>query len=281
MPIGIVTDSTCDLPEELVAEHGISVVPLYINVGDESYLDGIDLSRQEFYNRLPGWDPPPQTATPNPAIFRRIYERLVDEGNTEILSIHISVSLSATVNVARLAAAEMTSAAVTVFDGGQVSLGTGLLVLAAARAAAAGHSIGEIVGLLEEKMLRTHVFAALDTLEFLQRSGRMSWAVSKLGNVLRIKPLLKMHNGDPQIERIRTSRRAVARMMELVKELGPLEELALIHTHAPEKLELLYEEAKHLFPKQETPLRAEVTPVIGTHVGPGAVGFACVAAGER
>ncbi|MGD2177471.1 MAG: DegV family protein, partial [Anaerolineae bacterium] len=97
---------------------------------------------------------------------------------------------------------------------------------------------------------------------------------------LRIKPLLKMHNGDPQIERTRTSTRALARMIELVKDLGPLEELALIHTHAPEKLEVLYEKAKHLFPKRETPLRAEVTPVIGTHVGPGAVGFACVATSE-
>ncbi|MGD8996482.1 MAG: DegV family protein [Anaerolineae bacterium] len=281
MLIGIVTDSTCDLPEELVAEHGISVVPLYINVGDESYLDGIDLSRQEFYESLPGWVPPPQTATPNPGIFQGIYERLADEGITEILSIHISASLSATLNAAHLAAREVTSAAVTVLDGGQVSLGTGLLVLAAAKAAAAGHSIGEIVGLLKDKMLRTHVFAALDTLEFLQRSGRMSWAVSKLGSVLRIKPLLKMHDGDPQIERVRTGTRAVARMMELVQDLGPLEELALIHTHAPEKLELLYQKAKHLFPKPETPLRAEVTPVIGTHVGPGAVGFACVAAGER
>jgi fatty acid-binding protein DegV len=109
----------------------------------------------------------------------------------------------------------------------------------------------------------------------------MSWAVSKLGNVLRIKPLLKMHNGDPQIERIRTRTRAMARMIELVENLGPLEELALIHTHALDRLEMLYEKAKHLFPKQETPLRAEVTPVIGAHVGPGAVGFACVAAGER
>jgi DegV family protein with EDD domain len=212
-------------------------------------------------------------------MFRRVYQRLADEGVTEILSVHISLSLSATVNSARMAAAEISSAAVTVFDGGQVTLGTGLLAVAAAEAAAAGHSIGQIVETLKEKRLRTHVYAALDTLEFLQRSGRMSWAVSKLGNILRIKPLLKMHDGDPQIERIRTTTRAIGRMMELVKELGPLENLALIHTHAPDKLEVLYEKAKHLFPTQDAPLRAEVTPVIGTHVGPGAVGFACVAAG--
>jgi len=109
----------------------------------------------------------------------------------------------------------------------------------------------------------------------------MSWAVSRLGNVLRIKPLLKMHNGDAQIEKVRTGRRAVDRMIELVKNLGPLEELALIHTHAPERLEALYEMAKDLFPGDGEPLRAEVTPVIGTHVGPGAVGFACLAAGQR
>jgi fatty acid-binding protein DegV len=89
-----------------------------------------------------------------------------------------------------------------------------------------------------------------------------------------------MYNGDPQIERVRTSRRAIERMIELVKDLGPLEELALLHTHAPEKLEELYDRAKHLFPEGKEPLRAEVTPVIGTHVGPGAVGFACIAARE-
>jgi DegV family protein with EDD domain len=267
------------LPEDLVAEHGISVVPLHINVGDESYLDGVNLSRQEFYERLPRWESPPQTATPSPGMFRRVYERLADEGITEILSIHVSISLSATVNAARLAAGEIAAAAVTVLDGGQISLGTGLLALAAAKAAVAGHSVGEIVAMLKERMLRTHVFAALDTLEFLQRSGRMSWAVSKLGSILRVRPLLKMHNGDPQIERIRTSTRAIARMVELVEDLGPLEELALIHTHAPVRLEMLYERARHLLPKQEL-LRAEVTPVIGTHVGPGAVGFACVTASE-
>jgi DegV family protein with EDD domain len=281
MPIGIVTDSTCDLPEDVVAKHGITVVPLYINVGDESYLDGVDLSREEFYERLPGWKIAPQTATPNPGIFRRTYDRLADEGITEILSIHISISLSGTVNAARLAAREVTALPVRVFDGGQVTLGTGLLVLAAAKAAAAGHSIGEIVEMLKEKMQRTHVFAALDTLEFLQRSGRMSWAVSKLGSVLCIRPLLKMHNGDPQIEKIRTSRRAIERMMELVGDLGPLEELALLHTHAPDKLEELYERARHLFPAGKELLQAEVTPVIGTHVGPGAVGFACIAARNR
>jgi len=277
MTIKIVTDSTCDLPQAIVAEYGITVVPLYINFGDQSYGDGVELSRQEFYERLPDCDPPPTTAAPGTEMFRQTYERLADEGATEVLSIHISISLSAVVDVARVAAKDTGAVPVTVFDSRQLSLGTGFLVLAAAKAAAEGRSIDEIIPLLEEQASRTHVFAALDTLEFLRRSGRMSRVMAGLGSVLQIKPLLNMYDGNPTAERVRTRDRATKRLISLLSDLVPLERVALVHTHAPDRAEELRQRVRHLLPEGEIP-SVDITPVIGAHIGPGAAGFACVAA---
>jgi DegV family protein with EDD domain len=280
MTIKIVTDSTCDLPEAVVTKHGITVVPLYINFGDQSYLDGVELSRQEFYERLPDYESP-TTAAPGPEVFRRTYERLADEGATGVLSIHISISLSAVVDVARLAAKETDAVPVTVFDSGQLSLGTGFLVLTAAKAVAGGRSMDEIITLLEEQISRTHVFAALDTLEFLRRSGRMSRVMAGLGTALQIKPLLKMYDGNPTAERVRTRKRAIERLISLLSDLVPLEQVALVHTHAPDRAQDLRQRVQHLFPEGKVPFSVEVTSVIGAHIGPGAVGFACVTARKR
>lgn len=280
MAIRIVTDSACDLPESVVAEYGIAVVPLYINFGDESYLDGVELSREEFYKRLPDCDPPPKTAIPGPQRFLQVYEEMAAEGATEILSIHISVSLSAIVNAAHLGAREMKAVPVNVFDSRQLSLGTGFLVMTAAKAAIEGHSMDEIIALLEEQISRTHVFAALDTLEFLRRSGRMSWAVASLGSLLRVKPLLRMYDGEPTAGRVRTRKRAIQRLVSWLSGLVPLEKAALVHTHAPDRAEDLRQRVQHLLPEGEVP-SVDITPVIGAHIGPGAVGFACITAREE
>ena len=277
MSIRIVTDSTCDLPEATTNEYGITVVPLYVNIGSQGYLDGVDLSREEFYERLPDYDPPPTTAAPGPERFRRIYEGLAADGATEILSIHISVSLSAVVNAARSGAQETKAVPVTVFDSRQLSLGTGFLVVAAAKAAAEGCSMAEIIASLEALTLRTYVFAALDTLEFLRRSGRMNGTVAGLGNLLQIKPLLKMHDGNPTAERVRTSSRAIKRLISLLIDLAPLEQVAIVHSYAPDKGEHLRQLVQHLLPAGEVP-SVNLTPVIGAHIGPGAVGFACITA---
>ena len=276
MTIGIVTDSTCDLPEEIIAQYGIGVVPLFVNFGAESYRDLVDISREAFYARLPDCDPAPTTAMPGPQMFLQAYEKLAQEGATEILSIHISSSLSAVVNTARLAAPE-SSIPVTVLDSGSLSMGTGFLVWAAAKAAAEGRSRDEIVALLKEQGLRTHVFAALDTLEFLRRSGRMNRALAAVGKWLQMKPLLKMHDGNPTAERVRTTEAAIQRLVALLEEQTPLESVALVHTHAPDKVQALLQQARHLLPEGEV-LSMDITPVFGTHLGPGAAGFACVTA---
>jgi DegV family protein with EDD domain len=276
MTIRIVADSTCDLPTDVISQYGIGIVPLYINFGEQSYLDGVEISRQEFYARLPDCDPVPTTALPGPQMFLKAYEKLAAEGATEILSVHISVSLSGTVNAARLAAQDA-SLPVTVLDSGSLSMGTGFLVWAAAQAAAQGRSMDKIVAALEEQGSRTHVFAALDTLEFLRRSGRMNRVMATLGSWLQMKPLLKMHMGEPSAEKIRTTDHATDRLVTLLTEQAPLEKVALVHTHALDRVEELRLRVQHLLPEEEL-LSMDITPVFGTHLGPGAIGFACVSA---
>ncbi|MDX1687570.1 MAG: DegV family protein [Candidatus Promineifilaceae bacterium] len=283
MSIRIVTDSTSDIPESLADEHGVFVLPAYVNVGDDSYLDQVQLSRSEFYEMLPSLSEPPTTAAPAVGAFTEAYDKLADEGAEEILSIHLSANLSGMLNAARLGAQATDAVQVTLFDSRQLSMGLGLLALTAAQDAAAGYTMEEITTRLQRRVGRTHVFAVLDTLEYLRRSGRVSWAAFGVGTLLRIKPLLHVFDGNVEmIERVRTRGRAVRRLIEHVEALGPLERLVILHTRNAEGAAALGEEAAHLFPAQDQDdfLTVEVTPTIGAHIGPGALGFACLAAGE-
>ena len=275
MSIRIVTDSTCDLPAEVIDRYGIRVVPLYINLGDRGYLDGVEITRVEFYNNLPTYKVQPTTAAPPPEKYQAVYETLAGQGATEILSIHISQALSAVVDTARLAAQEFKSIPVTVFDSQQLSLGTGFLVETAARLAQAGRSMSEILAALDDQIRRSYVFAALDTLKFLRRSGRLNGVASGLGSLLQLKPIMKMYAGKPDAERVRTHKRATHRVVDLLREKGPLERVAIVHTHAPTYVEELRQQAAHLLPAGEI-LSMDITPVIGAHIGPGAAGFAVI-----
>jgi DegV family protein with EDD domain len=274
MTIGIVTDSTCDLPTDVAAALGVEVVPLYINFGSQSYLDGVDLSREAFYARLPDADPPPTTAMPGPQFFLAAYERLAEQGVTEIISIHVSRTLSAVHDTARLAANEA-RIPVTLFDSGSLSLGLGFLVWAAAEAAADTGTLDDVLAILEDQRKRTHVFAALDTLEFLRRSGRMNRVMATLGSWLQMKPLLKMHDGVSDAEKIRTTDAAMQRLTALLEATLPVERVAMVHTHSLVEAEELRRLSRHLLPDGDI-LSVDVTPVLGTHLGPGAVGFVCV-----
>ena len=277
MTIRVVTDSTCDLPASTIAKYDIKVLPLYINVGEQEFLDGIDITREEFYEKLPDFPTHPTTAVPSPMKFKAIYDALADEGATDIISIHISEALSAMVNVARAAAQETASAVIHVIDGGQLSLGTGLLVEKAAEMVAQGSKLTDILEALQSQVKRTHVFAALDTLEFLKRSGRMNRWMSNLGSLLQIKPILTMNNGQPGNEKVRTREKAMRKVVEKLEEVGRIERVALVHTHAPERIAELKKLAAHLLPMGDLMVE-DITPVIGAHIGPGAAGFAVVAA---
>jgi len=277
MTIRVVTDSTCDIPPDLAAAHGIVVLPTYVNVGQDSFLDGVDLTRAEFYTRLPQFRSPVTTAAPAVGVFSEAYEQLAREGASAVLSIHLASQLSGLLNVARLGAEAAQGIDVTLFDSQQISMGLGFLALTAARAAQAGAPMAEIVSALHADLPRTHVFAMLDTLEFLRRSGRVSWPEFGVGSLLRIKPLVHVHQGSVNsLEKVRTQSRARSHMLQRVADLGPLRELALLHTANPQGAAELRGHAAHLIPPDYDPVAVEVTPTIGAHVGPGALGFACI-----
>ena len=275
MNIRIVTDSTCDLPEEIVSQHAITVIPLTINVGSKSFRDGVDLTRGEFYAQLPNFKPHPKTAAPGPEAFTQAFERLADEGAQAILSIHISETLSATVNSARIAAQQFTRIPVTVLDSSQLSLGLGFIVERAAQLAESGKEPQEIISALNHLMKRAYVFASLKTLEYLRRSGRMHIALATFGEILQFKPLLHMNMGKASAHRTRTQKRATARLLEWLAEYAPYEKLAIVHAGVQEEAEALYQQTLAWFPQGEV-LIAQITPVLGAHLGIGALGFACI-----
>ncbi|NPV55095.1 MAG: DegV family protein [Anaerolineae bacterium] len=274
MTVGIVTDSTCDLPPEVTQELGITVVPIVVISDGKQYRDGIDLPRAAVYQRLMA-DQPTSTATPSPEAFRQAYEHLAVQGISQILSIHIATGFSAVCNVARQVASEFKQAAVTVFDSRQVSLGMGFQVLEAAQAAVAGRSLGDILEMLNEQVTRIHTYAVLNTLEYLRRSGRVNKAVAALGNLLQIKPFLHIYNGEVFIERFRTLGSAQKRLEAVLQASQPLEKVSLLHVYAVERANALMQAARDLLPGGKVWL-TEVNPAVGVHLGPETFGFACL-----
>ena len=273
--IRIVTDSTCDLPKEVIQELDIKVVPLYINIGDEGYLDGADITRKDFYTNLPDYPVHPTTGTPGTRAFLTVFEELAEGGADQILTIHISENLSATVNVARSAAEEYQKIPVTVFDSGQLSLGTGFQVELAARMAKEGRSLEDILSALKDLRSRTFVTAGLETLEYLRRSGRMNRFMTGIGSLLKLKPILTMKNGLPGSERVRTSIKAEKRLIAMLEDYHPFGKFALVHTNAQEKAQIFLKKIANLLPDGEI-YSMDITPVIGIHIGPGAVGYAII-----
>ena len=278
MTVKIVADSACDVPEDLARELGITIVPVYINVGEQSFLEGVEISREEFYGNLTSYPVYPTTAAPAVGSFTAVYDQLAAAGATDILSIHIASSISATYNAARLGA-EAARAHVTVFDSEQITAGSSLLALTAAEAAAAGKSVPEIVALLRQRVPCTRVFGMIDSLDSLRRSGRVNWAQFGLGTLLQIKPVMMIHQGEVSVvARIRTRKKALSQTIEMVQEFGPFERLAIIHVNAPEAAEELRQMTEGVFKTAHPPMVVGITPAIGTHLGLGAVGFASISA---
>lgn len=277
MLIRVVTDSTCDLPAAIIKQYEIVVIPLIITSGATELRDGVDISRAEFYERLPGFRHSPKTAAPGPEQFRSTYEELAASGADEILSIHISKNLSAVMENARQGAADTKSASVTAFDSRQLSLGTGFEVLTAARMAREGRTLPEILDMLDGQIRRTHVCAALDTLEYMRRGGRMNGAITALGNLLQVKPILKMYDGEPTAERVRTRRAAERRLRDLVSRDAPYERAAILYSGAADRAREFLQHVDDLLPSGEIWME-EINPVLGVHIGPGVLGFAGVAA---
>jgi DegV family protein with EDD domain len=275
LKIAIVTDSTCDLPPEIVERYGIEVVPLHIQMGKEDLIDGVTITKEEFYRRLPDYDPAPTTAAPGSEVFVHLFEDLAEKGVEAILSIHISEALSTTINSARMAAKEFTRIPVTVLDSGQLSLGLGFLVEKAAQLARAGHKLEEVLDRLTKLMPRTYVLAALDTLEYLRRSGRMHIAIARFGEFLSLKPLLHMNQGKPTAHRVRTTRRAMDQLLAWLEEYGPFEKLTVLHAGVEAQANELRDTVRSFLPDADIPV-LQITPVLGSHLGVGTLGFAFI-----
>ncbi len=271
MKIGIVTDSIADIPANLLEEHKIEVVPAILVIDGKSYIDGIDISREEFYARMPAFKSPATTAAPSAGEFMERYEKLLNAGAEKIFSIHAASQLSGTFNAARLAA-ESFGERVQLIDSGQLSLGIGFQVLEAAEAIAKGKVFEEINQLLQNIQKRIKLSAALDTLEYLRRSGRVSWAKARMAALLSLKPLIGLSYGKVEnLGAVRTTRMANNRLMELLHEAGNIRKLAILHTNAEERArQFLADFAPSL--KRE-PMVVNVTPVIGAHLGPKGIGF--------
>jgi DegV family protein with EDD domain len=276
MKIGIVTDSTSDLPAYLVEEHNIQVVPTILILEGKEYLDGIGITREEFYNRLPALQTPPTTAAPSIGNFTKPYETLLSQGCDHIISIHAASQLTNIVNVARQAAQEFPDK-VTCNDSGSLSLGLGFQVLAAAEESELG--LQSVLNAVQSTRKRLQVSAALDTMEYLKRSGRVPGAVATLGGLLSIKPMIELVDGEVKaIGAVRTTKQADERILNFLLGLGDLERLAILHTNAePRAKQLLNELMNHA--RKSIPrdiLFVNVTAVIGTHLGPNGLGFAAV-----
>jgi DegV family protein with EDD domain len=275
MTVKIVTDSTCDLPIEIIRAYDITVIPLYINLDGRSYLDGVELTREEFYKQLPYSRV--STSAPGMGTFIKMYEQMRLQGATEILSIHISKSLSNVFNVALIAFEAMTDIPVKVIDSGQLSLGLGLLVLEAAKAASVGMDMATIIEQVNLQGLRTFSYAYLTTLDYLRRSGRLNDLQNGIGSLLDIKPIMKMNNGKPQMELVRTHSRSVRRVTELFTDLGKIEQVGVVHANALQDALEMVELLKPSFPDGKKYYVTEATPVLGAHVGPGTVCVCCIA----
>ena len=276
MKLGVVTDSTSDLPPDLASQCEIQVVPSILVLDGKEYKDGMELSRENFYTRLPSLRTPPTTAAPSIGDFTSLYETLLSGGCDHILSIHAASQLTTIVNAARQAAKEFDNK-VTCVDSKSLSLGLGFQVLAAVEAREEG--LTGALAMIESTRKRLHVSAALDTVEYLRRSGRVPATVAALGGMLSIKPLIELTDGDVKaIGAVRTTKQADERMLKFLLEGGELERLAILHTNAePRAKRLLNELMGHV--RRSIPrdiLLVNVTTVIGTHVGPNGLGFATV-----
>ena len=277
MKIGIVTDSTCDLPQYFIEQHQLEVIPSILVLDGNEYADGIGLSREDFYIRLPSLQTQPTTAAPSIGDFSSRYDSLLRRGCDHILSIHAAGALTSILNVARQAANEF-AGKVTTIDSTSLSLGLGFQVLAAAEAA---EELGLQAALdaIDSTRKRLHVYAALDTMENLRRSGRVPAAVTILGGLLNIKPMIELKDGEVKpISAVRTTTQANEKMLNSLLQFGPLERLAVLHTGAEPRardfLRALMQKASQSVPRDI--LMVNVTTVIGTHVGPNGLGFAAV-----
>ena len=276
--IAIVTDSTSFLPTDLLKKHNITVTPQILIWGEQQLLDGVDIQPSEFYARLKTAKTMPSTSQVSPATMQSAFQNLVNQG-FEVIGLFVSSKLSGTMQSAMQGKETMGAAGekVTLIDSLATSMSLGFIVLAAARAAESGANLTDCVAIAEKTRKNSGLFFAVDTLEFLHRGGRIGGAQRFIGSALNLKPILELKDGKVEgVERIRTKSKAHDRVLELVTEqvIGKSNiRLASLHANAIDDANALLDRAAQKLKPVET-IFAEVSPVVGSHAGPGTVGLA-------
>jgi len=270
--IRIVTDSSCDLPEGILEQHRIVVVPLTIRFGDEDLIDREQLTVDDFWTRVTTSEELPETAAPSVGRFQEAFHELADAGADGVVAVLISSAISATHQSAVLAADQLKSGiSVRVVDSHLVSAAAGLSVLAAARAAEAGGTIDEVERAAQDAASASNLFATLDTLEFLKRGGRIGGAAAFFGNLLDVKPIITFDDGAVSPGgRVRTRRKALKAVLDHLDSLEAVTEVGVVHSDPPDLDEFLSALAER---GHADPLVSRLGPVVGTHAGPGVVGI--------
>ena len=272
MPISVVTDSACDLDDAVVADLGITVVPLSIRFGSDEYTDRVDLSPQQFYDTMAASSALPETAAPSPGAFEQAFRAALDGGADGVLCINLSGELSATIQSARNAAKAMGDAPIRIVDSLSVTGGLGSMVAAAARAGRDGGSLDDVTAMVEAMVPRTRVFGALDTLDNLKKGGRIGGAQAFLGSLLSIKPLIEIREGVVhEAGKPRTRGKALKALVDKVREAGEVENVYVLHGMAPDAAELL-DLVAEVVPRDQI-TTGIIGATIGTHGGPRVAGI--------
>ena len=282
MAIKLVTDSTSDLPSDLAESLGVTVVPLNVHFGTEVFKDGVDLPPDEFYRRLTDGPELPKTSQPSVGDFVQVYEQLGKDADG-ILSVHISSKLSGTLNAAVQAKAQANvGCPIETVDTQRASMGVGMVAIAAARAAQQGVGLEEAAKVATQAVGRCQCVALFDTLEYLEKGGRIGKARALLGTLLRIKPLITLRDGEVhELGKERTRAKGVARLQRVAREFGPFEEMSVMYNTTPDEADEVARSLSDLLVEGREPVIARFGPAIGTYAGPGALGVGLLQAQEQ
>lgn len=274
MAVTVITDSASDLPADLANELGISVVPCNVHFGTEDFKDRVDLSSDDFYDRLVNGDVFPKTSQPSPGEFVELYESAA-KGADGIVSVHVSSKLSGTYNSAIQAKGMVeVDCPIEVVDSYQACMGQGVVAVAAAKVAAAGGGVSEVAVAAKNAANRAQLVFLLDTLEYLEKGGRIGKASAFLGGILRIKPLIKVTDGEVHgLSRARSMAQAMGKLTGEAEASAPLEEACVVYTTTPDEAAEFAESLRGLMVEGATPLVTRAGPTIGTYAGPGAMGI--------
>lgn len=274
MAVHVVTDSSADIPREILDEFGITVVPLTITFGAESFRDGQDLGSEEFYAQLQSSKQLPQTSQPPPALFQHAFQHLTSRG--EVVSVHLSHKFSGTIETARVAAREVAPDKITIIDSGLTSMALGLCVIAAAKRAKAGGTREQCAADAEAIARRIRLLVTFETLEYLRKGGRIGRASAFVGGLLKLKPILTVKDGEAHpVARVRSRQKALDELFDLAMEPARIDDVVVLHTTTPDEAEALAARVRSARPG--VPLMVgRFGPALGVHGGPGMVGIAVV-----